>query len=66
VRIPAHHAALERAVLAQFTTARACDRKANRPPGPEALAEAARQLGTEGTDPVVDLDVYAAIVEARA
>jgi transposase len=66
VRIPAHHAALERAVLAQFTTARACDRKANRPPGPEALAEAARLLGTEGTDPVVDLDVYAAIVEARA
>ncbi|HMK62042.1 MAG TPA: IS21 family transposase [Acidimicrobiales bacterium] len=66
VRSPEHRAALEKAVLAQFTTARPCDRKANRPPGPEALAEAARLLGTEGTDPVVDLEVYAAIVEGGA
>jgi len=43
-RLPEHRAALEAAVLAAFTTARPCDRKANRPPGPEALAEAARLL----------------------
>lgn len=65
-RMPEHRAALEAAVLAQFTTARPCDRKANRPPGKEALAEAARLLGTEGHDPVVDLEVYAAIVEGGA
>ena len=62
-RLPEHHVALEAAVLEAFTTARPCDRKANRPPGPEALAEAARLLGPEGTDPSVDLDTYAALVE---
>ena len=50
-------------MLAAFTTARPCDRKANRPPGPEALAEAARLLGTDGRDVVVDLAAYAALVE---
>ena len=62
-RLPEHHAALEVAVLAAFTTARPCDRKANRPPGPEALAEAARLLGTDGRDVVVDLAAYAELVE---
>jgi hypothetical protein len=50
--------------LSSFTTERPCDRKANRPPGPEALSEAARLLGVEGRDVVVDLDRYAELVEA--
>ncbi len=65
-RLPEHSAALEAAVLSAFTTARPCDRKANRPPGPEALAEAARLLGTDGRDVVVDLATYAALVEVTA
>jgi hypothetical protein len=36
-----HAGLLERAVLEAFTTERPCRRKANRPPGPAALAEAA-------------------------
>ncbi len=63
VRTPAHHDMLEAAVLAAFTTARPCDRKANRPPGAAALAEAARLLGPEGSDVVVDLAYYAELVE---
>ena len=63
-RLPEHRAALEAAVLAAFTTARPCDRKANRPPGPEALAEAARLLGTEGREVIVDLAVYGELVTA--
>ena len=61
-----HHAALERVVLSAFTTARPCDRKANRPPGPEALAEAARLLGDEGRAVVVDLAVYATLAEGAS
>ena len=38
VRLPAHQAALEQAVLAAFTTRRPCRRKPNRPPSSEALA----------------------------
>jgi hypothetical protein len=63
VRTPEHHRALEAVVLSSFTTERPCDRKANRPPGPEALAEAARLLGPEGRDVVVDLDRYAELIE---
>jgi transposase len=63
VRTAAHHDALERAVLSSFTTARPCDRKANRPPGPAALAEAAKLLGPVGRDVVVDLARYAELVE---
>ncbi len=40
VRTAEHAAALEKEVLAQFSTARPCERKANRPPGEEDLAEA--------------------------
>ena len=65
-RLPEHRQALESAVLAAFTTKRPCDRKANRPPGPEALAEAARLLGAEGRDVVVDLARYAELVEVTA
>ena len=61
-RLPEHRAALEAAVLAAFTTDRPCDRKANRPPGPEALAEAARLLGAEGREVMVDLAVYGELV----
>jgi len=59
VRIPEHHAALEHAVLKAFTAARPCEAKANRPPGPEALAEAAELLGSEGREVLVDLAGYA-------
>jgi transposase len=56
-----HAAALEQAVLAAFTTGHVCPRKANRPPGPDALAELARLKGlTALPAPVIDLDRYAA------
>ena len=41
VRTDAHHSALEEVVLAAFTTARPCVRKANRPPGVGAQQAAA-------------------------
>jgi transposase len=63
VRSVEHRAALEKVVLSAFTTARPCDRKANRPPGPEALAAAAVLLGPEGRPVVVDLAAYALLVE---
>jgi transposase len=62
VRTPEHRAALEAVVLAQFSTARPCDRKANRPPGAAALAERARLMGEVGTEPSVDLAAMAALV----
>src|SRR4051794_12226079 len=56
-----HAAALEQAVLAAFTTGHPCPRKANRPPGPDALAELARLKGiTALPAPVIDLSRYAA------
>ncbi len=66
VRTPEHRSALEAVVLSSFTTERPCDAKANRPPGPEALAEAAKLLGAEGRDVVVDLSRYAELVEGAA
>jgi transposase len=66
VRSVEHHAALERVVLSAFSTDRPCDRKANRPPGPEALAAAAALLGNEGRPVIVDLAVYAQLVEGSA
>ena len=65
VRSVEHKEALEAAVLSAFTTARPCDKKANRPPGREALEEAARLLGPIGREPVVDLCVYGEIAEGR-
>jgi hypothetical protein len=62
VRTPAHRAALEAVVLAQFSTARPCDRKANKPPGEAALAERARLLGGSSVEPSVDLDAMAEII----
>jgi hypothetical protein len=66
VRSREHHDALEKVVLSAFTTERPCDRKANRPPGPEALAEAARLLGDEGRPVVVDLAGYAELAEGAS
>jgi transposase len=61
VRSLEHRVALEHAVLTAFTTDRPCDKKANRPPGVLALAEAAKLLGPDGHEPTVDLGVYAEI-----
>lgn len=66
VRLAEHTAALENVVLAEFTTARPCATKLNRPPSTAALAIAA-QLGAEAmAEPVVDLDVYRRLVEGDA
>jgi len=68
VRDPGHAKALEAVVLAQFSTARPCDRKANKPPGAAARAEADRlagpcgATGPEEASPSVDLDKLAEMV----
>jgi len=62
VRTEAHRGALEAVVLAQFSTARPCDRKANKPPGAAARAERARLLGESSSEPSVDLDAMAEII----
>lgn len=56
-----HARLLEQAVLDAFTTQRPCRRKANRPPGDGALAEAARLRGHDDGGVVVDLEDYARI-----
>lgn len=67
VRDPAHHAALEREVLAAFTTAPPCRRKANRPPGERARMEAARLVaGFEDDEVVVSLAAYQSLVDDMA
>ena len=66
MRTPEHRAALESVILSSFTVARPCDTKANRPPGPESLGEAARLLGTEAREVTVDLQDYANLVEGSA
>jgi hypothetical protein len=62
VRTAEHRAALEAVVLSQFSTARPCDRKANKPPGRAALAERARLVGPGGEEPRVDLDDMAEVI----
>ncbi len=62
VRTPTHRAALEAAVLSQFSTEKPCDRKANRPPGTAALAKRARLFGGDGADPTVDLAGMAEVI----
>jgi transposase len=62
VRTAEHRAALEAVVLGQFSTARPCDRKANKPPGQAALAERARLLGDAGSEPSVDLEAIAEVI----
>jgi hypothetical protein len=66
VRSVEHHRALERVVLSAFTTERPCDRKANRPPGPEALVAAAALLGNEGRPVAVNLAAYAELAEGAS
>jgi hypothetical protein len=62
IRTEAHRVALEAVVLGQFTTRARCDRKANKPPGPDALAERARLLQGSSTEPSVDLEAVAEII----
>jgi transposase len=62
IRTPAHRGALERAVLSAFSTARPCDRKANKPPGTAALAARAELLGAAGSEPTVDLEKMAEVI----
>jgi transposase len=62
IRTPAHREALEKVVLGQFSSARPCDRKANRPPGAAAKAERARLLGAGSAEPTVDLEALAEVV----
>ena len=65
VRSAEHAALLEKAVLAAFTTDYACRRKANRPPGPQALTELARLTGHEPPPgQVVSLADYQQLAEA--
>jgi transposase len=67
IRTSEHAALLEGAVLAAFTTDHACRRKANRPPGPRALAELARLAGHEQpTGQVVSLADYQQLADATA
>jgi transposase len=64
VRDPAHQAALEAEVLAAFSTDPPCRRKANRPPGTEARAEAHKLLKSlEDDEVVVSLTAYQALVD---
>jgi hypothetical protein len=58
-----HRVALEQVVLASLTSARPCRRKANRPPGAEALRAAAALAG-EQREVVVSLERYARYAEA--
>jgi transposase len=62
VRDSGHVRALEKAVLASFSTAPPCRRKDRRPPSATALAEAARLRGAPGPAErvVIDLAAYAA------
>jgi transposase len=62
IRTPEHRAALEAVVVSQFSTDRPCDRKANRPPGPAAIAERDRLAGPQSPEPTVDLEGLAEIV----
>jgi hypothetical protein len=67
VRDPAHRAALEHEVLAAFTSDPPCRRKANRPPGERARAEAAKLLaGFEDDEVVVSLAAYQSLVDDMA
>jgi len=69
VRDTMHVTALETAVLAAFSTAKACHRKARRPPSPAALAEAEQLRGSAGQDRdrevVVDLGRWALAARTR-
>ena len=61
VRRPEHRQALEAAVLSAFTTARPCDKKANRPPG-RGAGRGRPPARADGREVVVDLVRYAELV----
>jgi len=63
VRSPVDQAALERAVLAAFTTRPRCARKPNRPPSPEALALAAGHTAAVDVE-IPSLADYARLITA--
>jgi hypothetical protein len=63
IRTPEHASMLERAVLEQLATTKRCPRKPNRPPGEQALAEAAKLRGEQADGVVVDLEQYARIAK---
>jgi len=63
LRTPEHATLLEQAVLDAFSTRKACPRKPNRPPGEQALTEAARLRGHDSGGVLVDLDEYARIAK---
>lgn len=65
VRLPEHTRALEKVVLAAFSSARPCKRKVNRPPSNEALALAGELVGDAAADPVIDLDIYRRLTEGE-
>ena len=58
VRLPQHTEALEKVVLAAFTTDQPCKPKPNRPPSAAARAIAADIGGTLRPEPVIDLGIY--------
>lgn len=64
VRTAAHRADLERVVLSAFNNDRPCERKANRPPGHSARAEADKLLGGLGPDVAIDLARYGELAGA--
>ena len=63
VRLAAHEAALEQAVLAAFTTKPRCARKPNRPPSAEALALAAAHTDADDVE-IPSLADYARLAAA--
>jgi hypothetical protein len=66
VRLGEHTDALQNVVLGQFTSARPCATKRNRPPSPIARAIAGQLAQASTDDPVIDLDVYRRFVEGEA
>jgi transposase len=66
IRTAGQRAQLEHVVLSAFTTDRPCTSKANRPPGEQARAAAARLRGDAADAVVVDLAAYQAITEQPA
>lgn len=63
VRTPEHRAALEREVLAAFSTQRPCERKGNHPPGLAARIAASVLRDDDAREVTVDLARYAELVE---
>ena len=64
VRLPEHTQALERVVLAAFTTDRPCPKKPNRPPSGAALTIANEITGdNSAAGPVIDLAMYQRFID---